>query len=1492
MHTDLQLLSRYHQQGDALAFRDLMQAHAGMVYATARRVTRDEAMAEDVAQETFLQLARQSREITQSVAAWLHRVAWRHACNAVREDSTRRRYEQEAVSSETVAEREATWAEVETELDAVIDELPDDLRAPLVQHFLQGRSQREIAAAIGVSQSTVSRAVESGLAELRSRLRKRGLICGAGLAVMLTDHAILAAPVVLLNSLTKLGMSGIGAATVGSTATGTPILIKLGLAAIMLVGGLLIFGTQSSSYEEAAPMPVERAHPITQTAMPAIASWPSSMTAQVSPTQAPANAKPMPVHELVHSFPLPPKHPTGHLVQDAAGWIWGTTGNGGHYGVGTLYKVRPDGSDWTEIVSFNGRQGRPLGSGPSGGVAMAPDGVLWGATYSGGKHDRGTLYRFDPRSGDFSTEVEFETLTSPQARPTVAPDGQIWGTTMLGVYRYDPKTRQLAKLLQFTGKAGKYPGGMVMAELVPDGRGWLWGTASKGGAHDHGTIFKINLTTGEMTTVVQFTGKAGAFIGSQPICGLTLHEQGFFWGCTRNGGAMDKGTLFKIHAETGTFTSVAEFKPQNGFFPGANPETMLISDGAGHFWGTTSYEGRGQGTIYKVHAETGKVSVVLAFTGIEGAAPGGPARGHLLRNGPESFIGASGFGGAAWSGTIYRVNIKTGRYTLIKDMSDLARTTEGVEPHGSLCEGSDGTLWGTTFYHGAHHCGTIYKLDPVTQKLVSVIDFTGRKGQNRGRSPDAGLVSDKRGYLWGTTRFGGQADMGTIFKIHEETGVLTTIADFNVDPQKLPGGGPMAELVLDEKGNLWGTTFTTVFKVDPRTHEVKTITSFKGDLAEPYGSSHIGKLGVDGLGFVWGCSLAGRTQQRASLFKISIADDAYQTVTSFANANQGWSGWHPHAHMHRDSNGSLWFTGVLEKGGRARRCPLNQLNPLTGKIEASYQPPGYAPIDTPISDDHGRLWGTSVYGSDDGGLYTFDLASRKFTKAMDFTGHGAQAKAGSVPIFGRLMKNSDGNFYSVTRLGGPGNGGTIYRLRFGPTPMTQEATLLADGRVELHGTIRPNGRDTEVFFEWGLDPKLTGASSLSAGMVHASSAVEPVALTLGDLKPDTTYYFRVIGKNGDNANPQRGAVLRFTTPRAAGSDPLVAAAKPTERTDSKALTAVQKHALKVVLIPGAGAGIVSGALQGASYIVGRRYSLTAKADNDYIFAHWSGPGITGAMAESSQLDFIFTEELAKSPIITATFVKNPFQKDLIGHYRGLVLAAENITPSISNTGVLDLQLTLLGSFTGLLRYDGDDLPFMGSFDTGGSARFGSQRSFTWLLHRPEKPTLALAMQLDLSPDSERQVLGFVGTLRETEVHWQSEFHAERSLFTDHPTWVPVAVLAQSGRHKLVVSTETSESTGTGYLQILPAGIIHLAARLPDGTDLLSQAPLSRTHRLSFFEPLYPRRTGSFGMDLSFESLIQNTTDTRQAAWWFQPREPQQILHLRIPDVRDPLSGQQ
>src|SRR5215813_14106542 len=105
------LLSCRHRQSDADAFCALVRDHAGMVFATARRITGDAALAEDVAQETFLALARQRNSAVDSVGAWLHRVAWRKASNVVRSEARRRKHEESAVEMQA-ATNEATWKEL------------------------------------------------------------------------------------------------------------------------------------------------------------------------------------------------------------------------------------------------------------------------------------------------------------------------------------------------------------------------------------------------------------------------------------------------------------------------------------------------------------------------------------------------------------------------------------------------------------------------------------------------------------------------------------------------------------------------------------------------------------------------------------------------------------------------------------------------------------------------------------------------------------------------------------------------------------------------------------------------------------------------------------------------------------------------------------------------------------------------------------------------------------------------------------------------------------------------------------------------------------------------------------------------------------------------------------------------------------------------------------------------------------------------------------
>lgn len=110
-----------------------------MVHATALRVTRNEAAAHDVAQEAFLELARKAGGITQSAAAWLHRVAWNRACDVVRREATRKRVE-DAMAETWHTDCEATWPDIEPHVDEALNEL----REVLVLYFLEeGRTQAE-----------------------------------------------------------------------------------------------------------------------------------------------------------------------------------------------------------------------------------------------------------------------------------------------------------------------------------------------------------------------------------------------------------------------------------------------------------------------------------------------------------------------------------------------------------------------------------------------------------------------------------------------------------------------------------------------------------------------------------------------------------------------------------------------------------------------------------------------------------------------------------------------------------------------------------------------------------------------------------------------------------------------------------------------------------------------------------------------------------------------------------------------------------------------------------------------------------------------------------------------------------------------------------------------------------------------------------------------------------------------------------------------------
>jgi len=231
------LLQRFARTGDAEAFSEIVRRYAGLVYGACLRILQDQNKAADVVQETFFQLLRSAGEITGSLPAWLHRVATNKAIDVVRRDSSRRRREAEyAVNNPIETEK---WEDISSHVDRALSELDEKTKEILIRHFLQGRTMQQVAAELDTSQPTVSRRADSGIDQLRDKLKKRGIIVTAAvLAALLGQNAVKAAPVFVLKELGKMAIlsattaaTGAGTAAAATTAAKTTGAVLAGLKA-------------------------------------------------------------------------------------------------------------------------------------------------------------------------------------------------------------------------------------------------------------------------------------------------------------------------------------------------------------------------------------------------------------------------------------------------------------------------------------------------------------------------------------------------------------------------------------------------------------------------------------------------------------------------------------------------------------------------------------------------------------------------------------------------------------------------------------------------------------------------------------------------------------------------------------------------------------------------------------------------------------------------------------------------------------------------------------------------------------------------------------------------------------------------------------------------------------------------------------------------------------------------------------------------------------
>lgn len=360
----------------------------------------------------------------------------------------------------------------------------------------------------------------------------------------------------------------------------------------------------------------------------------------------------------------------------------------------------------------------------------------------------------------------------PEAGLLLASDGNILGTTYRGggssdtgtVFKIDHTGKET--VLAFTGCCGLYPeGGGPESALVRDAAGNLYGTTSYGGTGGGsncgnfgcGTIFKLD-TSGKEIVLHSFVGTDG----HGPRGGLIRDGAGNLYGTALYGGDLSRcgglgcGTIFKLDA-AGTFTVLYAFE---GGLDGAQPIGSLARDSQGNLYGATyeggsfDCEGPGCGTLFKVDTR-GSETVLHAFLSAEpyGIVP----FGGLIRDSAGNLYGTTSAGGAfAENGTVFKLD-SSGVLTVLYNFMG---GTDGSGPAAPLIRDAVGNLYGTTELGGDPSCkllgtqlgcGAVVKLDPAGHETV-LYTFKGGKD---GGFPDAGLVMDATGNLYGTTSLGG-----------------------------------------------------------------------------------------------------------------------------------------------------------------------------------------------------------------------------------------------------------------------------------------------------------------------------------------------------------------------------------------------------------------------------------------------------------------------------------------------------------------------------------------------------------------------------------------------------------------------------------------------------------------------------------------------------------------------------------------------------------------
>ncbi len=380
----------------------------------------------------------------------------------------------------------------------------------------------------------------------------------------------------------------------------------------------------------------------------------------------------------------------------------------------------------------------------------------------------------------------------------------VFALTLLTPHAMQAQT--FSVIYNFTGGAD---GSQTYSGVYVAPSGVLYGTASSGGTHDAGTVFKLTPHGSSfiLSPLYEFTGGSG---GSGPEGGVVIGPNGALYGTTF-GDIENYGTVFELTPPP-TFCRAVQcywneivLHTFTGTPDGAGPQVQnLVFDSSGNIYGTTQAGGMyNAGATFELTPSGGGYTESILHSFGSGTDGRNPLEGVVFDTAGNVY-GTTPFGGtgsleecSGSCGTVYQLMPSNGGW--VENVLVNFDVTNGKNPYGNLIIDGSGNLYGTTVSGGQNGGGVVYKLAPsgggFTYSVLYSFSSCGSKG---------GLAVDAAGNFFGVCYGGGAHQDGWIFEL-TNCSQGCSVVDLH-DFSGSDGNGPYGAPLLDASGNLYGTT--------------------------------------------------------------------------------------------------------------------------------------------------------------------------------------------------------------------------------------------------------------------------------------------------------------------------------------------------------------------------------------------------------------------------------------------------------------------------------------------------------------------------------------------------------------------------------------------------------------------------------------------------------------------------------------------------------------